>query len=599
MLDRAALIADLPEEPGVYRMLDVADAVLYVGKAKNLRRRVASYFQRTALSPRVRLMVEQIERVEVTATRSEAEALLLENNLIKGLAPKYNIIFRDDKSYPYIMVSAAAYPRLGFHRGSFDGKSRYFGPFPNTTAVRESIQLIQRTFRLRTCEESVFRNRSRPCLLHQIQRCTAPCVGLVSEEDYARDVRLAAMFLEGRSGEAIAALTAKMDAAAEALAFEQAAAFRDQIRSLQQVLHRTYVTSGGEEDADVIAAAEDDGSVCITLAMVRGGVHLGDRSVFPRAAERPGASEALEAFLEQHYAALPAPGRVIVNLPLDQLALEAVHGVDGLSLTVSNVSNANERAWMEMAEKNARIALSARSQEATRSAHRIAALQGVLGLPDRPCRIECFDVSHTSGESAVASCVVFAGGRMQSSEYRRYNMRGIAPGDDYAALRQALRRRYEKMVIGGAVRPDLILIDGGKGQLAVARKVLIELGLEDIDAVGVAKGQARKPGDESLVFADDGRADLCLGAASPALQLVQEIRDEAHRFAVAGHRARRAKTRRSSRLEDIPGVGAVRRKRLLTQFGGMQGVVAATIEDLCGVPGIDHKLAEQIYRSLR
>jgi excinuclease ABC subunit C len=596
MFDAAALIAALPETPGVYRMLDAAGEVLYVGKAKSLKRRVASYFQRVQSSPRIQLMVGQVARVETTVTRSEAEALLLENNLIKGLQPKFNIVFRDDKSYPYIMLSGDALPRLAFHRGAFDRGARYFGPFPSAWAVRESIQLIQKVFLLRTCENSVFQNRSRPCLLHQIRRCSAPCVGLIGVTDYASDVRLAELFMQGRHGEVVDRLTGKMQQASERLAFEEAAACRDQIRTLQRVLQRQYVESERDEDVDIVVAVAQDGLTCVNLAMVRGGRHLGDRQQFPRNSAECTPAEAVAAFLGQHYAEHPAPLRVVVNLDMDESEeLATAFGERGYALV--RPRKEIERKWVEMAEHNARLAIGARVQDLSRSGQRLEALATALDLPEPPARIECFDVSHTGGEAAVAACVVFAGGRMLKSEYRRYNVAGITPGDDYAAMRQVLERRYGKLAAGEGLRPDLVLIDGGKGQLGVAQAVLDELGLSGVPAVGVAKGEERKPGLEELVFAD-ARPALQLGPEHPALLLVQEIRDEAHRFAIAGHRARRAKVRRSSRLEDIPGVGAARRKRLLAQFGGMQGVLAATVEDLCRVEGIGRRLAEEIYREL-
>ncbi len=593
MFDSAALITSLPEAPGVYRMLGAASEVLYVGKAKNLKKRVSSYFQRTQSSPRIQLMVGQIAAVETTATRSEAEALLLENNLIKSLQPRFNILFRDDKSYPYIVLSGDAFPRLGFHRGVFDKAAQYFGPFPSAWAVRESIQLIQKVFLLRTCENSVFQNRSRPCLLHQIRRCSAPCVRLVSDEAYAADVKLAQLFLKGRHGEVVERLTGKMHAASEALAFEQAAAYRDQVRSLQKVLQRQFVESAGEEDEDIVVAAAERGVVCVNLAMVRGGRHLGDHHLFPRNALDCTPGEALAAFLDQHYAEHAPPPRVVV----DAGGMADTDDAGAGRYVLATPRNEMERMWVAMARDNALLAIRARFAEISRTGDRVEALAAALDLPEPPGRIECFDISHTGGEATVASCVVFAEGRMLKGEYRRYNVTGITPGDDYAAMRQVLTRRYSKVAAGEGRRPDLILVDGGKGQLGVARDVLIELGLEDLAMVGVAKGEARKPGLEQLVFTD-GRKALALGTEHPGLLLVQEIRDEAHRFAVAGHRARRAKTRRVSTLEGVAGIGPARRKRLLAQFGGLQGVLAATVEDLCRVQGISRKLAEQIHARL-
>ncbi|MFA7270094.1 MAG: excinuclease ABC subunit UvrC [Sterolibacterium sp.] len=597
MFDSKTLIRSLPEEPGVYRMLDAAGQVLYVGKAKALKKRVASYFQKTNLSPRIRLMVGQVASVEVTATRSEAEALILENNLIKSLAPKFNILFRDDKSYPYIELSADACPRIAFHRGSFDKGARYFGPFPNSHAVRESIHLLQRIFLLRTCENSVYQNRSRPCLLHQIRRCSAPCVGLISEKDYAADVRLAELFLKGRHGEVVDRLTEAMQSEADRLQFEKAAALRDQIRSLQNVLHKQYVESAREEDVDIVAAVAERGLLVINHAMVRGGRHLGDKAHFPQNAQECAPADALLAFLEQHYAGHPVPPRILLNLetPADWEAT-FVEAADH-AVSLQRPRNEMERAWLAVAERNARLAIEAQAMQKSNTEGRLERLREALGASETIHRIECFDISHTMGEATVASCVICVDGAMKNGEYRRYNIAGITPGDDYAAMRQALTRRYEKVAAGEGVRPDLILIDGGKGQVGAAREVLSELGLADLPAVGVAKGEERKPGLETLLLPDTTEP-LNLPANDPALHLIQQIRDEAHRFAIAGHRARRAKSRGRSSLEDIPGVGPAKRKRLLAQFGGLQGVRAATVEDLCRVEGVSRKLAEAIYNQL-
>ncbi|MBS3936785.1 MAG: excinuclease ABC subunit UvrC [Sulfuritalea sp.] len=595
--DSKSFLATLTEAPGVYRMLDADGAVLYVGKAKNLGKRVSSYFQKTGHSPRIALMLQQVAGVETTATRSEAEALILENTLIKTLKPKYNILFRDDKSYAYIGLSGSPFPRLFYHRGSFEKKSRYFGPFPSALAVKEAIRLIQKTFLLRTCEEAVFAHRSRPCLLHQIHRCKAPCVGRVSAADYAADVKLAELFLKGRHGEAIVKLTRAMEDAAAARRFEQAAARRDQIKALQAVLHRQYVSSTKDADVDIVVAAVDRGELCVNLAMVRGGLHLGDRAHFPQAGLEAGAAEGLSAFLAQHYAEHEAPPRLILDpWPLEDVAT---------ALPGSAPKNEMERAWLEMAQNNARLALTARRQNRTRSAGRLEALRLALDLPEPPRRIECFDISHTMGEGTVASCVVCVDGAMRKSDYRRFNIAGIAPGDDYAALRQALTRRYEKLAkvgAGGTAPPDLVLIDGGKGQHAVARAVFAELGLGDLASIGVAKGEERKPGRETLfVHGREGNANepLELAMDNAGFHLIQEIRDEAHRFALVGHRARRARARGRSALEDVPGIGPTRRRILLAHFGGLEGVKAATVEDLCRVSGISRKLAEAIHRQVR
>ncbi len=594
--DARAFLKTVPEEPGVYRMIGAEDRVLYVGKAKNLKRRVSSYFQKTLSSPRIAMMVAQIMRVDVTPTRSEAEALLLENNLIKSLAPRYNILFRDDKSYPYIELSADGFPRLAYHRGAFAKGARYFGPFPNAWAVRESIHLLQKTFQLRTCENSVFQNRSRPCLLHQIKRCTAPCVGLIDEEAYAADVRLAARFLDGRASEVIDDLTARMNAAAERLDFEQAAACRDQVRVLQAVLHRQFVDSRKDEDVDIVAAVEEGGVACVNIAMVRGGRHLGDRPQFPGNAAGCSAEDALLAFVEQHYAMHPMPARLLVETPSAALR-ELLAELSDTPCALVAPRFAAEKAWMEMAQKNARFAIQARARDTGRSEQRLEALREALDLAEPPRRIECFDISHTMGEATVASCVVCVDGQMKNADYRRYNIAGITAGDDFAAMRQVLERRYGKVAAGEGLCPDLILIDGGRGQVSAARAILAEVGLESVAMVGVAKGEGRKPGLESLIF-PDGREPLQLAPDAPALHLIQEIRDEAHRFAITGHRARRAKARIGSKLEDIPGVGPSRRRNLLATFGGLDGVRKATVEDLCRVDGVSRKLAEQIYSAL-
>ncbi|MCX7150900.1 MAG: excinuclease ABC subunit UvrC [Rhodocyclales bacterium] len=592
--DSREFLAALTDAPGVYRMLDAERKVLYVGKAKNLKKRVSSYFNKTGHSPRIVLMLQQVAAMEVTATRSEAEALIMENTLIKKLAPKYNILFRDDKSYPYIGIGGkdggGEFPRLFYHRGPFEKKSQYFGPFPNGLAVRESIQLIQKSFLLRTCEESVFAHRSRPCLMHQIKRCKAPCVGLVSKPDYAADVRLAELFLRGRHSEVIEGLSGQMEEAATALRFEEAATLRDQIRALQAVLHRQYVSSTRDADVDIIAAVVERGSLCVNLAMVRGGLHLGDRAYFPQAAAEAEAAEGLAAFIAQHYAEQPAPARVILSIyPVKDLPGAVPAGAP---------KNEMERAWVEMAMTNARLAVQARRQAKIRTSGRLAALQEALELPEPPRRIECFDISHTMGEGTVASCVVCVDGAMKKGDYRRFNIEGIQPGDDYAAMRQTLTRRYEKVATGETVAPDLVLIDGGKGQHRVAREVFAELGLDHLASIGVAKGEDRKPGLETL-FVHKRSVPLQLGMDHPGFHLIQEIRDEAHRFAIVGHRARRARARGHSKLEDVAGVGPARRKKLLAQFGGLEGVKAATIEDLCRVDGISRRLAEEIHKTLK
>ena len=597
--DPAEVLANLPNMPGVYRMLNAAGEVLYVGKARDLKKRVASYFQKAgSLSPRIQLMMNQVGGLETTVTRSEAEALLLENNFIKSLSPRYNILYRDDKSYPYIVVTGDRFPRLGFHRGSLDKAHHYFGPFPNAGAVRESIHLMQKVFRLRTCENTVFSNRSRPCLLYQIRRCTGPCVGLIGEEEYAADVRSAELFLQGREDEAVQLLEARMRSAAEDHAYEQAAAYRDQIRSLSKVRETQFVSSGRGVDADIVALASSGGVLCVNLVMVRGGMHRGDRSFFPQNAQDHDEQQALEAFLEQHYVGRDVPPAIIINRPVDAQALEELLSQQSGNKVLINANPIGERrVWLKMAEKNAELAIAQRiAAHATQEA-RLTALQQALGLPDTAQRIECFDISHTMGEATVASCVVYDHAAMQSSEYRRYNITGVEPGDDYGAMRQVLDRRYRKIVEGEGKLPDLILIDGGKGQVSSAFQVLGELGLSDLPMIGVAKGEERKAGLEQLIF--PGRLDaLKLQTDHPGLHLIQQIRDEAHRFAISGHRNRRAKVRSRSSLEEISGIGSKRRQRLLSRFGGLKGVASASIDELAQVDGISRELAERIYQQL-
>ena len=599
--DHRTLLATLPELPGVYRMLDAVGNVLYVGKAKALKKRVASYFRENHPSPRIALMVQQIARVETTVTRSEAEALLLENNLIKGLNPRYNILFRDDKSYPYILMTKDEFPRIGYYRGSLDTKrAEYFGPYPSAVAVRESVHLLQRMFRLRTCEDSVYSNRSRPCLLYQIKRCSGPCVDLIKPAAYAEDVQLARMFLQGRQQEVIKRLTGAMEAASAELAFEQAAIYRDQITSLRYVQEKQYVESTRGEDLDVVVAVEEGGMVCVNLAMVRGGRHLGDRPHFPSGSASCPPDEALTAFLEQHYLDHPIPGKILVNLPPDDEVAGALAELAARPVPIVEPRQGMPRMWVEMAVSNARLAITARRTTLSLQGKRQQALAEALGLESID-RIECFDISHTQGEATVASCVVYAGNGMKKSEYRRFNIRDITPGDDYAAMRQAVQRRYEKVASGESVAPDLILIDGGKGQVAAAAAIMAELGLAHLPMVGVAKGEERKPGLETLIFPESAsghREPLQLPPENPALHLIQEVRDEAHRFAISGHRAARGKTRRTSRLEEIGGIGPKRRKALITHFGGLQGIAAASVEQLASIPGISDELAEKIYAAL-
>lgn len=607
-------VRTLPERPGVYRFLADDGQVLYVGKARNLRNRVSSYFAKNLSSPRIALMVSKVARLEVTPTPSESEALLLENHLIKELAPKYNILFRDDKSYPYIRLTREPWPMIGLHRGTLSNTAEYFGPYPNAWSVRQAVHLLQKIFRLRTCEASVFNNRTRPCLLYQIKRCSGPCVGKISPADYAEDVKAAGLFLQGRHQEVTQRLTDLMTQASEALAFEQAAQFRDQIQALHHAQDTQIMDSHQAEDVDIIVAVEQGGSLCVNLAMVRGGRHLGDRPQFPQNSnqlEQATLSEVLSAFVEAHYAIHPAPGRVLINAPVDDAVSETLIGMLGRPLPMVLPHYTQHKAWVDLAVNNARLALTQRRQIQTLQGKRQASLLLALkqaGLSiEQLQRIECFDISHTQGEAAVASCVVWthddkAGGGMRRSEYRRFNITDITPGDDYAAIHQAVYRRYKPSEQSGqsieALRPDLLLIDGGKGQVAKAFEALSELGLSDQPLVGVAKGLGRKPGLESLVFAD-GREPLHLDPDDPGLHLVQEIRDEAHRFALTGHRGRRQNARISSRLDDIPGIGPKRRKALITCFGSVSDIKVASVDAIANVPGMSPELAQRVHEALQ
>ncbi|HYP66822.1 MAG TPA: excinuclease ABC subunit UvrC [Thiobacillaceae bacterium] len=594
--DPKTFISNLPSLPGVYRMLGADAAVLYVGKARDLKKRVASYFNKTGLSPRIRLMVEQIVAIETTVTRTEAEALLLENNLIKALAPRYNILFRDDKSYPYLLLSGHEYPRIAYYRGATDKKNRYFGPYPNAWAVKESINLLQRMFRLRTCEDTVFAHRSRPCLLYQIKRCTAPCVGHISRDDYGADVKSAMLFLDGKEDELTVELSRRMQAAATAQQYEIAAQYRDQIHNLSKMRQQQFVESGAATDADVVAATSRSGVGCVNLLMIRSGRHLGDRAYFPHNAGDSDSAEILHAFISQHYLEHPIPPVIVSGETLDADTLGVVLSQQaGRKVSLLTRPQGEKRVWLSMALKGAEVALAQQLAQRATQQNRLATLQEALDLPQLQ-RIECFDVSHTLGEATVASCVVYEDGAMKNSEYRRYNISGITPGDDYAAMRDALTRRYTKVQQGEGKRPDLLLIDGGLGQLNVAVEVMAELGLNDLDLIGVAKGEERKPGLEQLVY--PGGNVVRLPSDSPALHLIQTIRDEAHRFAITGHRARRGKARTHSSLEDIPGIGPKKRKALLEHFGGLQGVRNAGVEELARVAGIQRELAERIYQAL-
>ena len=639
-------VAALPQLPGVYRYFDAAGAVLYVGKARNLKRRVANYFQKNHAGTRIGHMISKIARMETTVVRSEAEALLLENNLIKSLKPRYNILFRDDKSYPYLKIASHAFPRLAYYRGATDRRHRYFGPYPSAWAVKESIQQLQKVFKLRTCEDTVYANRTRPCLLYQIKRCTGPCVGYVTPEAYAQDVANAEAFLLGDTQAVLGQLESRMTTHAERLEFEQAAELRNQMTALSRVLHQQSIEIASDKDVDVLAVRVQGGRACVNLAMVRGGRHLGDRAYFPVHVEdaaqmdhdeldvegaAPPASatvetRVLEAFIAQHYIDVPVPGILVLSELVGRELIEAVAQQSGTRITAVFQPREQRRLWLEMAQKNAGLQLARLLAEEGSQQSRTRSLVDALELaPDDldDFRVECFDISHTAGEATQASCVVFEHHAMQNREYRRYNIEGITPGDDYAAMRQVLRRRYGKLAEAMAAEsdappagdaagvgsdappatraarmPDLVLVDGGKGQVSMAREVFVELGLPLSLIVGVEKGEGRKVGLEELVFAD-GREKVYLGRDSAALMLVAQIRDEAHRFAITGMRAKRAKVRvGGSQLEDIPGIGPKRRARLLQRFGGIRGVAAASVEDIASVEGIASELAEEIYRAL-
>ena len=632
------LVASLPALPGVYRYFDAQEQVLYVGKANSLKKRVSSYFQKDHGGSRIGHMVTKIVRMETTVVRSEAEALLLENNLIKTLKPKYNILFRDDKSYPYLKmtrglpvkksdaaklagspvalahpstatplsVNPLQVPRVVYYRGAVDKRHDYFGPYPSVWAVREAIQLLQKVFRLRTCEDTVFNNRTRPCLLYQIKRCSGPCVGLISVPDYQRDVDSAMRLLRGETQEVMSSVEARMMAHAEKLEFEQAAELRNQMSALSKVLHQQAVDTVGDQDVDILAVKVQGGKACVNLAMVRGGRHLGDRPYFPVHVDDAEPAEVLDAFLSQHYLDVPVPPALITSHAVDKELLQALIDQTGVKITAVHNPREQRRVWLEMAQQNADIQLARLLAEEGSQQARTRALVDALDLAPEDLeqfRVECFDISHTSGESTQASCVVFHHHKMQSAEYRRYNIEGITGGDDYAAMRQVLVRRYSKLAeavrAGEGKLPDLVLIDGGKGQVSMAREVFESLGLDLSRIVGVEKGEGRKVGLEELVFAD-GREKVYLGRDSAALMLVAQIRDEAHRFAITGMRAARAKVRvGGSKLEEIPGVGPKKRAKLLQRFGGARGVGDASVADLCTVEGISEELAQTIYNALR
>jgi excinuclease ABC subunit C len=604
--DPKPILRSMPTLPGVYRMIGEGGGVLYVGKAKNLKNRVSSYFRGSGHSPRIAKMVSLIQAVEISVTRSESEALILENNLIKTLSPKFNILFRDDKSYPFLKLSGHTFPRISYYRGALDKAAQYFGPFPNAWAVKESMSLLQKVFQLRSCTDTVFSNRSRPCLLHQIHRCSAPCVGKISTEDYARDVDHATRFLRGEAQEILSTLESRMNAAAAAYEYEQAAVIRDQMGALAKVLQQQSMETHDSMDCDLLAVATDGKTIVVNLVMVRGGRHLGDRAHFSSAGTELAEAdldevmdEALIAFVSQHYLGQACPAVIVVNRSTPaQVLSDWLSAEAGKEIRVLIQPQGQRREWLILAEDNARLALARRAQEMGSQQSRTQMLADALGVESdtgdaADLRVECFDISHTAGEATQASCVVYHRHDLQPSEYRRFNITGITPGDDYAAMRQVLTRRYE-----GAERlPDLVLVDGGKGQMSAAVEVFEGLGLDISVLVGVAKGEGRKVGLETLVF-PDGRT-LTLGRDHPALMLVAKIRDEAHRFAITGMRAKRAKAQLGSVLDEIEGIGPKRRSRLLARFGGLAGLSAASVEDLASVEGISKATAQEIYRRLR
>ena len=597
--DSKAFLKNVTGKPGIYRMYNAEGKVLYVGKARNLKKRLQSYFRATGLSSKTELLVSQIADVDVTVTHTESEALLLENNLIKEYRPRFNVLLRDDKSYPYIYISDKdKYPRIDLHRGARKKPGRYLGPYPNAGAVRETINLLQKTFRIRQCEDSYFRNRSRPCLQYQIKRCTAPCVDLISEQAYRQDIKHAVLFLEGKSSQVIQELVASMEKAADKKNYEKAALYRDQISKLKIITERQHV-SAEKGDIDIIACAAEGGQACIQVFYIRNGLNLGNRSYFPSLPEAMEIADILAAFIPQFYFGREIPASIILSTkPADASLLQQTLSEKAGRKIIFSTSVRGERArFLEMALNNARQALASRLVSRSGLLQRFEALQETLQLESVPVRLECFDISHTQGEATNASCVVFTQEGPYKNDYRRYNIKNITPGDDYAAMRQALQRRYKKTkqeIEDGLRLPDVLFIDGGKGQLRQAIEVFDELDINSVLLVGVAKGEGRKAGLEKLVFSD-GRADLHLHPESPALHLILQIRDEAHRFAISGHRAQRAKKRTQSPLEDIAGLGPKRRQTLLKHFGGLQGITRAGVEDLVKIPGISSKLAQAIY----
>jgi len=599
--DASAFLATCSGRPGVYQMFDAEARLLYVGKAKNLKKRLASYFRKTGLAPKTAALVGRIAQIDTTITANETSALLLEQTLIKEWRPPYNILLRDDKSYPYVFLSDGQFPRLGIHRGSKKAKGRYFGPYPSAGAIRESLSLLQKTFFVRQCEDSYYANRTRPCLQYQIKRCKAPCVGLVSDEEYAEDVRHSVMFLEGRSQQLHNELNGEMERAAMALDFERAAALRDQIGLLRRVQDQQHM-EGGSGDVDVVAAFVNPGGACVHLISVRGGRVLGSKNFFPQVGIEEDTADVMAAFLSQYYlgnAERELPSELIVNVVHDDFAVisEAVQTLRGRDLDITHRVRGTRARWQQLAVTNAEQALGARLANRQHMASRFEALAQVLELDEVPQRLECYDISHSSGEATVASCVVFGPEGPIKSDYRRFNIEGVTAGDDYAAMHQALTRRFRRIKDGEGKLPDVLLVDGGKGQLNMAREMMQELGLTDLTLLGVAKGVTRKAGFETL-YLNDVAHEFTLKGDSPALHLIQQIRDEAHRFAISGHRARRGKARRTSSLEDVAGVGPKRRRELLKHFGGLQELNRASVDEIAKAPGISKKLAESIYANL-
>ncbi|MBQ0719936.1 MAG: excinuclease ABC subunit UvrC [Gammaproteobacteria bacterium] len=601
--DAVIFLKSLTSRPGVYQMLGADGAVLYVGKAKNLRKRVSSYFRKSGLAPKTEALVKRIVNVEVTVTETELEALLLEQNLIKEYKPPFNILLRDDKSYPYIFLSSNdEFPRLSFHRGAKRRKGTYFGPFPGVQAVRESMSFLQKTFRVRQCQDSFFKNRSRPCLQYQIKRCNAPCVGLINKDEYQRDVRHTQMFLSGENPSLMKELELAMDRASDELDFEDAATYRDQIAAMRQV-QAQQVIEAGNGNIDVLGFAMEGSDACIHVLYIRHGRMLGSRSFYPRSPLALTGGELLGEFIPQNYLktnlASEIPKEIAIGSSLEEKALleQALQTAAGRKVAINDVSRGTRRKWIELATRTAEQNLTSKLAAASNIYQRYVKLQSTLGLDALPERLECFDISHSSGEATVASCVVFNQEGPLKSDYRRFNIENITPGDDYAAMEQALRRRYKRLQDGEGSLPDILFIDGGKGQLRIAEDVLGELGVVGVTLVGIAKGSSRKPGLETLFLTTDSGEREILPDPS-GLLLIQQIRDEAHRFAITGHRQRRDKKRHTSRLEGIAGVGPKRRRELLRFFGGVAAVEKASVADLMRVPSINRKVAETIYSTL-